>query len=37
MLFQAIDRLHARVVGSRLLVVFTAVTRVLLAFGTRTC
>lgn len=29
----AVDRLHARVVRSRLLVVFTAVTRVLLALA----
>jgi hypothetical protein len=31
--FDALDRLHARVVRSRLLVVFTAVTRVLLALA----
>jgi hypothetical protein len=33
MRIEAIDRLHARVVSSRLLVVFTAVTRVLLALA----
>ena len=32
-MLESIDRLHARVVGSRLLVVFTAVTRVLLALA----